>query len=151
MGSATIFVYRWFDDDNATVGDGAPPSVQLEIGFADTDGGIDSGAVVNNGNANFQDAAGTDLSSRSQCFLGYARRIAQFYNAQHRNGNLYDCPVKRIRRMYPEGYFAMEVRIYAREARYESSSDGKLLQAEPSLEQLNDEEPLFTYNTAIVR
>ena len=45
---------------------------------------------------------------------------------------------------YPEGYLAMEVRIFAEEP-------GATFVYETSLQKVKDLEPLFTYNTAIVR
>jgi len=45
---------------------------------------------------------------------------------------------------YMEGSFAMEVRIYAEDP-------GPTFTYSKSLEVLKDEEPIFTYNTAIVR
>ena len=45
---------------------------------------------------------------------------------------------------YPEGYLAMEVRIFAEEP-------GATFVYETSLQKVKDIEPLFTYNTAIVR
>ena len=45
---------------------------------------------------------------------------------------------------YPEGYLAMEVRIFAEEP-------GTTFVYETSLQKVKDIEPLFTYNTAIVR
>ena len=45
---------------------------------------------------------------------------------------------------YPEGYLAMEVRIFAEEP-------GATFVYETSLQKVKDLEPLFTYNTAVVR
>lgn len=52
---------------------------------------------------------------------------------------------------YPEGYFAMEVRIYAEDPSLNYSL-GRLPNGDPATSgNLKDIEPLFTYNTAVVR
>ena len=146
-GIATIIVYRWFDDATTTA-DG-PPAVQIEVGFADTEGGtIDPRAVVNNGNANFQDAAGpiyrVVLSASS-----VTPEDSLDPKTRNTTTGIFTLAVEDPS-VYPEGYLAMEVRIFAREVDMQAVQSGDL-PADPTLEQLNDEEPLFTYNTAIVR
>lgn len=52
---------------------------------------------------------------------------------------------------YPEGYFAMEVRIYAEDPSLNYSLD-RLPNGDPATPgNLKDIEPIFTYNTAVVR
>lgn len=50
---------------------------------------------------------------------------------------------------YPEGYFAMEVRIFALESDMVEARSG--LPSDKTPTALKDLEPLFTYNTAVVR
>lgn len=51
---------------------------------------------------------------------------------------------------YPEGYFAMEVRIFALESDIAVARGGSV-PADLDTASLKDLEPLFTYNTAVVR
>jgi len=51
---------------------------------------------------------------------------------------------------YPEGYFAMEVRIFALESDIADARVGSV-PADLNAGSLKDLEPLFTYNTAVVR
>jgi type II secretory pathway pseudopilin PulG len=51
---------------------------------------------------------------------------------------------------YPEGYFAMEVRIFALESDI-AEARGGAVPADIAPSALKDLEPLFTYNTAVVR
>jgi len=51
---------------------------------------------------------------------------------------------------YPEGYFAMEVRIFALESDIADARGGSV-PADLDAGSLRDLEPLFTYNTAVVR
>ncbi len=51
---------------------------------------------------------------------------------------------------YPEGYFAMEVRIFALESDITDTRGGSV-PADLDTGSLKDLEPLFTYNTAVVR
>ena len=51
---------------------------------------------------------------------------------------------------YPEGYFAMEVRIFVLESDIIKAREGSV-PADLDAGSLNDLEPLFTYNTAVVR
>ncbi|NBB81064.1 MAG: hypothetical protein GVY36_16755 [Verrucomicrobia bacterium] len=146
-GIATIIVYRWFDDN--TTDAGAPPSVQLEIGFADDEGdAIDDEATVNFGNADFSDAAGpiyrVVLSASSVTPEDWLASTTRNSDTGIFSLSESDPAV------YAEGYFAMEVRIYAREVDMQAVQSGNLPSA-PTPDQLNDEVPVFTYNTAIVR
>lgn len=52
---------------------------------------------------------------------------------------------------YPEGYLAMEVRIYSEDWRPGYNPDQFADGTAVSLAELNQREPLFTYNTAVVR
>ena len=140
-GFATIFVYRWFDDSVAD-----NPVVRLEIGFVDNEGGsVDNASVVNVGGASFGNTAGPiyRVILTPSSVLPTDQVTDNGINAYPRytlaNG-ITD---------YPEGYFAMEVRIFARELDMVAATGGSMPTA--ALADLGNEEPLFTYNTAVVR
>lgn len=150
-GIATIVVYRWFDDD--ATGAGEPPVVRMEVGFANTEGNaaIAPEAVVNFGDAAFEDAAGpiyrvvlsaSSVTPEDSLAAPTRNTTTGIFTLAQPDPN----PPA-----YPEGYFAMEVRIFAREVDMQAVQSGDLPAPAPTLDQLNDELPLFTYNTAIVR
>ena len=137
---ATIFVYRYYDNktdpDNETIA--------LEVGFA-TGEPVDVRAKVNQpatNPANFADAAGPiyrvvlTASSVTPAVLRSPNRNADgIYTLSAGVAN------------YPEGYLAMEVRIYPENPPGPSGN----FNTATNLTALRDIEPLFTYNTAVVR
>ena len=137
---ATIFVYRYYDNktdpDNETIA--------LEVGFA-TGEPVDVRAKVNQpatNPANFADAAGPiyrvvlTASSVTPAVLRSPNRNADgIYTLSAGVAN------------YPEGYLAMEVRIYPENPPGPSGN----FNSATNLAALRDIEPLFTYNTAVVR
>ena len=137
---ATIFVYRYYDNktdpDNETIA--------LEVGFA-TGEPVDVRAKVNQpatNPANFADAAGPiyrvvlTASSVTPAVLRSPNRNADgIYTLSAGVAN------------YPEGYLAMEVRIYPENPPGPSGN----FNSATNLTALRDIEPLFTYNTAVVR
>lgn len=148
-GFATLIVYRWYDDD-ATTGD-EPPVVRLEIGFSDAEGGaVDPRAVVNAGDADFSDAAGPIYR-----VVLSASSVTPEDLRSNRDTTTGIYTLSEPLTTYPEGYLAMEVRIFARSEDMQAVQSGDLPDPGPDLAQflaqLNNEEPLFTYNTAVVR
>ena len=153
---ATIFIYRCFDDsdpDNLTV--------RLEVGFQDREGNsVDARAVANAARgtaprADFTDAAGpiyrvvlTPSSVIPETGTDFSGAAVNYRSAV-RDGSTQTYTLTTTLGNYAEGYFAMEVRIFSREA------DQLVLQGAtmpaPTLADLATEEPIFTYNTAIVR
>ena len=137
---ATIFVYRYYDNktdpDNETIA--------LEVGFA-TGEPVDVRAKVNQpatNPANFADAAGPiyrvvlTASSVTPAVLRSPNRNADgIYTLSAGVAN------------YPEGYLAMEVRIYPENPPGPSGN----FNTATNLTALRDIEPLFTYNTSVVR
>ena len=140
--SATLFVYQAYREDNSE-------AVKLRVGFdsdvtvADaSEGHVDEEDLTDAAGSIYrvvltpssvlpvtgQNASGTDVSYRSA-----TRSITT--NAYSLNVDFND---------YMEGSFAMEVRIYAEDP-------GPTFTYSKSLEVLKDEEPIFTYNIAIVR
>lgn len=153
---ATIFVYRWYDDSVPN-----DLTVRLEVGFADNENGsIDTLGVVNSDRvgapqADFTNAAGpiyrvvlTPSSVIPETGTDFDGNQVTYRSAQ-RNAGTQTYTLSTTLGNYAEGYFAMEARIFSRE------QDQLVLQGAtmptPTLADLANEEPIFTYNTAIVR
>jgi competence protein ComGC len=129
-GVLTIFVFRQFEDATSA-------EEQIKIGFSSAVGirGIDPLAVI----SSFENAAGpiyrvllsassvTPVALRNGDGTGYPG-----YTLREPLGN------------YPEGYLAMEVRIFA-----ELSQPAPVLGSDPAA--FVNRQPIFTYNMAIVR
>ncbi len=130
---ATVFVFNAYID--ATSAD-----TELKVGFYDESVGVDALVVE----ADFANAAGTiyrAILSPSSVLPAPAER------SNDRNSvGIYTLTNTSVA-TYPEGYFAMEVRIFAEDPPGPSAS------FEPSrdLSALSNIEPIFTYNTAVVR
>jgi Tfp pilus assembly protein PilV len=140
--SATLFVYQAYREDNSE-------AVKLRVGF-DVDVSVadkTKGRVVKTDLSDAagsiyrvvltpssvlpvtgQNASGTDVSYRSATRSSTTNAYSLIVNFND----------------YMEGSFAMEVHIYAEDP-------GPTFIYSKSLEVLKDEEPIFTYNIAIVR
>ena len=137
---ATIFVYRYYDNktdpDNETIA--------LEVGFA-TGEPVNVRAKVNQpatNPANFANAAGPIY----RVVLTASSVTPEVLRSPNRNGDgIYTLSAGVAN--YPEGYLAMEVRIYPENPPGPSGN----FNTATNLTALKDIEPLFTYNTAIVR
>ena len=137
---ATIFVYRYYDNktdpDNETIA--------LEVGFA-TGEPVNVRAKVNQpatNPANFADAAGQIY----RVVLTASSVTPEVLRSPNRNGEgIYTLSAGVAN--YPEGYLAMEVRIYPENPPGPSGN----FNTATNLTALKDIEPLFTYNTAVVR
>lgn len=137
---ATIFVYRYYDNktdpDNETIA--------LEVGFA-TGEPVNVRAKVNQpatNPANFADAAGPIF----RVVLTASSVTPEVLRSPNRNGDgIYTLSAGVAN--YPEGYLAMEVRIYPENPPGPSGN----FNTATNLTALKDIEPLFTYNTAVVR
>ena len=137
---ATIFVYRYYDNktdpDNETIA--------LEVGFA-TGEPVDVRAKVNQpatNPANFADAAGPIY----RVVLTASSVTPAVLRSPNRNSDgIYTLSAGVAN--YPEGYLAMEVRIYPENPPGPSGN----FNTATNLTALRDIEPLFTYNTAVVR
>lgn len=152
---ATIVVFRYFDDASTEAGE--PPVVRLAIGFVDSEGGtIDDRAIINDpeetssdrGEESFRNAAGpiyrVVLSASPATPVAWLAQPP--VRAAATGVYLLATPDPGV---YGEGYFAMEVRIFALEADMQAVQTNVLPNL--PLADLRDEEPIFTYNTAIVR
>lgn len=138
-GSATLFVFRAYPDATST-------EVDLKVGFynetvGDVSASIDTVDFVSGGAVL---AAGTVyrviLSPSSVTPTSYLTGDPPERNADGMY-TLIDTDVAS----YLEGYFAMEVRIFAESAGLAFNP------ADLTVTDLADLEPIFTYNTAVVR
>lgn len=142
-GSATIFVFRAFRTATSD-------ELVLRVGFIGETVGDTSASI---GNEDFGDAFGTIfrvvLTPSSVIPLKYHANTtinSDGDTVPQRNGEgvyaLADTYTDVA--LYEEGYFAMEVRIFAEDP-------GPSFTAVKGIDELVDVEPLFTYNTAVVR
>lgn len=126
---ATIFVFREFIGDTV--------NVRLVVGFQEGEP-IGTGATISSGR--FADAAGSIF----RVILTPSSVIPAQYRQADRDDSTGTYSLNSALADYLEGYFAMEVRIFAEDP-------GPTFTVSKSLEEFNDVEPLFTYNTAVVR
>ena len=143
-GEATVYIYRWYED---SVDDQGSPIIKLEVGFASGESGsVGANSIVNvpaSNPADFSKAAGTIY----RAVLTPSSVLNSIYRSASRNANeVYD--LEGDLATYLEGSFAVEVRIFAEDPPGPSASG-----AYPAtdLAALKDLEPIFTYNTAVVR
>lgn len=129
-GFATVFVFKAYQDQTSDV-------VGIEIGF-DTE----TQATVTA--ADFNLAAGQIY----RVVLTPSSVIPVDHRSDNGPGNYPRYTLNKTYDTYPEGYFAMEARIFARDADM-LAVNGAM--PTPALADLNQEEPIFSYNTAIVR
>ena len=136
-------IYDAISYDNKTEPDNE--TIALEVGFASGEP-VNFRAKVNQpatNPANFADAAGPIY----RVVLTASSVTPEVLRSQNRNGDgIYTLSEPSVAN-YPEGYLAMEVRIYPEDP---PGPDGNFNTA-TNLTALKDIEPLFTYNTAIVR
>ncbi len=137
-GEATVFIFRYYDD--TATGTGNAPVVRIAVGF-NTGEGVNAGSEVDQ--SLFADAAGPIY----RAVLSASSVTPETLRSAVRNGvGIYTLAQTDVAN-YPEGYFAMEVRIFAEAP---PGPQGTFTSA-TNLTTLNDEEPIFTYNTAVVR
>ena len=129
---ATVFVFNAYMDATS-------PDTELKVGFYDESVGVD--ALVKN--ADFSNAAGTIY----RAILSPSSVLPTAERSDERNSDDIYTLTNTSVATYPEGYFAMEVRIFAQDPPGPSAS----FQASTNLSALSNVEPIFTYNTAVVR
>lgn len=142
---ATIFVYRYYDDRAGSEG-----QIGLEIGFSPAETGyVGQNSIVNEPGTNpadFKNAAGpiyrVVLTASSVTPL-----TPQALRTDPRNANGIYTLTRDDPANYPEGYLAMEARIYAEDG---PGPDG-VFNTTTNLSDLNLTEPDFSFNVAIVR
>lgn len=135
---ATIFVFRSF------VGTGT--DVELKIGFiGETDATLDSGDFASTAGPVYR----VVLTASSVTPIDQLNETDDDGDGSpDRNGDEIFTLANPIAD-YPEGYLAMEVRVFALESDMIEARNGLPSVKTPSV--LKDLEPLFTYNTAVVR
>jgi type II secretory pathway pseudopilin PulG len=138
---ATLFVYRYYEDPADPTD---PPLIKLEVGFAVGEP-VGDNAIVNEPNDNtaaFSEAAGTIY----RVVLSISSVTPADHRSPIRNGDgIYTLSTSYA--AYPEGFLAMEVRIFAEDP----PGPNQTFATTTDLSVLVDEVPIFTYNTAIVR
>lgn len=140
-GHATIFVFQAYLNEDST-------NTKLKIGFWGEDTDVATAARV--ATADFESGS-TPLVAGPiyRVVLTPSSVLPALYRSPDRN------PTTKVYSLtvtspdppgYPEGYFAMEVRIFAEEYSEDYTSN-----LDSNLEVLADAEPIFTYNAAVVR
>ncbi|MEM7792227.1 MAG: hypothetical protein AAF546_12555 [Verrucomicrobiota bacterium] len=134
-GEATVFVFRKFSDSTSALS-------TIEVGFEASEiVGDPASASVNS--SDFANAAGTIY----RCVLTASSVTPSVWRSGTRNSDgIYTLVAANVAN-YTEGYFPMEIRIFAEDPPGPNSNFDSLTR----LNELADEEPIFTYNTAIVR
>ena len=140
-GHATIFVFQAYLNAEST-------NTELKIGFWGEDADVATEARI--ATADFE-SGGTPLVAGPiyRVVLTPSSVLPAVYRSTERN------PTTKVYSLtvtspdppgYPEGYFAMEVRIFAEEYGQDYTRN-----LDSNLEILADAEPIFTYNAAVVR
>jgi hypothetical protein len=124
-----MFVFSEFIGDTV--------NVRLVVGFQEGEP-TGTGATISSGR--FADAAGSIF----RVILTPSSVIPTKYRQTNRDISTGTYSLNAPLADYLEGYFAMEVRIFAEDP-------GPTFIVSKSLEEFNEVEPLFTYNTAVVR
>lgn len=144
---ATLFVYRYYsdtpdpDDPSSSI-----TSIELEVGFAEGEP-VGASAIVNepsSNNADFSEAAGPIYRV---VLTASSVTPSDHRSASRSNTNGIYTLSKADADAYPEGYLAIEARIFAEDP----PGPGGTFSTTTDLTALSTVEPLFTYNTAVVR
>lgn len=151
---ATIFVFRQYFDEGTGNSDADSTAVRVQIGFDSRDTAINAQGQINS----FTNAAGPIY----RVVLSASPVIPEEVPDPSNPGNViqYRSPdrdaatgvyqLQQPLANYLEGYFAMEVRIYA-ETPPPPGPGAPAFNTNVPLTDLVDREPIFTYNTAILR
>jgi Tfp pilus assembly protein PilV len=158
---ATIFIYKAYraNTDLSQSGQTLSNQTLLKVGFqgdgtgsenaGDTSALILSSEVITGSNVL---AAGkifrcvlTASSVIPENGTDFDGKAVQYRSASRNGDGIYTLTAALS--SYSEGYFAMEVRIYADDP----PAPGQSFSAATNLASLNNQEPLFTYSTAVVR
>ena len=127
---ATVFVFRSYEDSVST-------DIELIVGFL----GETNALLVD---SDFENTAGPIYR-----VVLSASSVTPEAELNDRNADGIHT-LKNSLASYPEGYFAMEVRVFALESDIADARGGKVPD-DLDAGSLRDLEPLFTYNTAVVR
>jgi type II secretory pathway pseudopilin PulG len=127
---ATVFVFRSYEDSDST-------DIELIVGFLDE-------TYASLVDSDFENTAGPIY----RVVLSASSVNPEAELNDRNNDGIYT--LKNSLATYPEGYFAMEVRIFALESDIAFARGGEVPEdLKPSF--FKNLEPLFTYNTAVVR
>ena len=135
-GYATVFVYRAYLDATSI-------EAGLTVGFWDEDADIDQEALL--GMQDFK--SGENYLAAGTIYRAVLTPSAVLPKVERNDNGQNSYPRYSLVNgidTYPEGYFAMEVRIFA-------ENPGPSFDPDLNVAVLQDVEPIFTYNTAIVR
>jgi uncharacterized protein (TIGR02598 family) len=133
-GYATVFVFRSYENATST-------DVELIVGFlGETNARLSS--------SDFANTAGSIY--RVVLAASSVTPDAQLNETKPDRNTDGIYTLKNSLATYPEGYFAMELRIFALEADIIDARGGSV-PADRDAGSLKNLEPLFTYNTAVVR
>ncbi|ADE56029.1 type IV pilus modification PilV family protein [Coraliomargarita akajimensis] len=133
-GTATIYVFNEYVS-------GQSAESRLRIGF-ESASSVGANALV----TNFNNASGTIY----RAVLSTSPVTPSNFRSGSRNGSgIYT--LSSAVNSYHEGFLALEIRIFAREQDLRAIQSGSMDRTTTILANLNNEEPIFTYNTAIVR
>ena len=130
---ATLFVYRKYLDATST-------DIELIIGFDPSETSVNPDAHV--AVADFANAAGPIF----RVVLSPSSVLEDTDRSSSRDSSGIYTLTKDLA-TYTEGYFAMEVRIFSEDPPGPSGTFNR----NATLQQLNGLEPIFVYNTAVVR
>ena len=143
--SATLFVFRQYFDSATGNTNANATDVRLQVGFKQDESTIDASAQI----TDFSNAAGPiyrDVLTPSSVLPSPTAQPAK-YRSVDRVASTNTYTLNADLDDYEEGYFAMEVRIFAEDP----PPPGGTFVEDVALTALVDIEPLFTYNTAVVR
>ncbi len=150
-GYASVLIYRYYEAD-AGADPTAPPVINLEIGFESDEGGsIEARGVVNfqdpdaGRTADFENAAG----SIYRIILTPSSVIPTDHITDNGVSSYPRYTLSKSLAAYPEGYFAMEARIFRLDADQSAIQGGRMPTVD--IADLADESSIFTYNLAVVR
>jgi type II secretory pathway pseudopilin PulG len=149
-GEATVYIYRWYEDSVDAQGG---PMIKLEVGFdSGESSSVGANSIVNTQStapnapnpAAFSKAAGTIY--RAVLTPSSVLTSGTYRSASRNSDGVYD--LVGTLATYLEGSFALEVRIFA-----EDPPGPLATSAYPAtdLSFLKDLDPIFTYNTAVLR
>lgn len=139
---ATMFVFRKYID-------ATNPDLELMVGFSEEDDGVDTGTHL--ARADYSSASGPiyRVVLTPSSVLPTPTGEATKYRSLDRDDTTKTYTLNASLANYDEGYFAMEVRIYAEVA--PTPGARARFDHDKSLRELAEVDPLITYNTAIVR
>lgn len=147
-GHATIFIFQSYLNEDST-------NTELKIGFWGEDTDVATEAQIDKDSDFKENSAVSVAGPIYRVVLTPSSVLPAVYRSAERNPTtkVYeltvdspDPPSGSNPNGYPEGYFAMEVRIFAEEYSEDYTSN-----LDSDLTVLADAEPIFTYNAAVVR